>query len=202
VIGPDLILGVPRTIRTAREADATSATIRNRASVSDIEQRESAPGGGMKGCDGANADREASVPSAESRRGNARSCLRLGRIRCGDIRSITELGNLQRNFPAFGVKSCPTFFLAWTSTGEDPSVRSRYAILYQTGRDVSIVRTNPTPGQRTLDIHSHQDIELVKGLGLTSATMLVMWVMIGSGSLSCRRRSPRGELARAVVAPG
>jgi APA family basic amino acid/polyamine antiporter len=31
------------------------------------------------------------------------------------------------------------------------------------------------------DIHSHQDKELVKGLGLTSATMLVMGSMIGSG---------------------
>ncbi len=31
------------------------------------------------------------------------------------------------------------------------------------------------------EIHSHQDQELVKGLGLTSATMLVMGSMIGSG---------------------
>ena len=31
------------------------------------------------------------------------------------------------------------------------------------------------------DIHTHQDQELVKGLGLTSATMLVMGSMIGSG---------------------
>jgi basic amino acid/polyamine antiporter, APA family len=31
------------------------------------------------------------------------------------------------------------------------------------------------------EIHSHQDTELVKGLGLTSATMLVMGSMIGSG---------------------
>jgi basic amino acid/polyamine antiporter, APA family len=31
------------------------------------------------------------------------------------------------------------------------------------------------------DIHSHQDQELVQGLGLTSATMLVMGSMIGSG---------------------
>ncbi len=31
------------------------------------------------------------------------------------------------------------------------------------------------------DLHSHQDKELVKGLGLTSATMLVMGSMIGSG---------------------
>ena len=31
------------------------------------------------------------------------------------------------------------------------------------------------------EVHSHQDKELVKGLGLTSATMLVMGWMIGSG---------------------
>jgi len=45
-------------------------------------------------------------------------------------------------------------------------------------------RTNePTPvsGATDWDIHSHQDKELVKGLGLTSATMLVMGSMIGSG---------------------
>ncbi len=34
---------------------------------------------------------------------------------------------------------------------------------------------------RDWDIHTHQDQELVKGLGLTSATMLVMGSMIGSG---------------------
>ena len=40
----------------------------------------------------------------------------------------------------------------------------------------------PTPAAATdWDIHSHQDKELVKGLGLTSATMLVMGSMIGSG---------------------
>src|SRR5580693_8922258 len=31
------------------------------------------------------------------------------------------------------------------------------------------------------EVHSHQDQDLVKGLGLTSATMLVMGSMIGSG---------------------
>jgi len=41
----------------------------------------------------------------------------------------------------------------------------------------------PTPVTRADDwaIHSRQDKELVKGLGLTSATMLVMGSMIGSG---------------------
>ena len=42
----------------------------------------------------------------------------------------------------------------------------------------------PTPQAPKIsdwDIHSHQDKELVQGLGLTSATMLVMGSMIGSG---------------------
>ena len=42
---------------------------------------------------------------------------------------------------------------------------------------------NPPPAVAVSDweIHSSQDQELVKGLGLTSATMLVMGSMIGSG---------------------
>ncbi len=46
------------------------------------------------------------------------------------------------------------------------------------------IQTNPptpAPAASDWDIHSHQDKELVKGLGLTSATMLVMGSMIGSG---------------------
>jgi APA family basic amino acid/polyamine antiporter len=41
--------------------------------------------------------------------------------------------------------------------------------------------TTPPPTSSDWEIHSHQDQELVKGLGLTSATMLVMGSMIGSG---------------------
>src|SRR5579863_7322964 len=41
--------------------------------------------------------------------------------------------------------------------------------------------TNAPPIASDWEIHSHQDKELVKGLGLTSATMLVMGSMIGSG---------------------
>src|SRR6201993_2893971 len=41
--------------------------------------------------------------------------------------------------------------------------------------------TTPPPISSDWEIHSHQDQELVKGLGLTSATMLVMGSMIGSG---------------------
>jgi basic amino acid/polyamine antiporter, APA family len=48
---------------------------------------------------------------------------------------------------------------------------------------VSIQTNPPTPtsAPSDWDIHSHQDKELVKGLGLTSASMLVMGSMIGSG---------------------
>src|ERR1700685_3309142 len=50
----------------------------------------------------------------------------------------------------------------------------------------SFVSTNaspPVPASTLTDWerHTHQDKELVKGLGLTSATMLVMGSMIGSG---------------------
>src|SRR5246500_3578839 len=41
--------------------------------------------------------------------------------------------------------------------------------------------TTPPPISSDWEVHSHQDQELVKGLGLTSATMLVMGSMIGSG---------------------
>ena len=45
---------------------------------------------------------------------------------------------------------------------------------------LSTSTTKPAAGS-DWDIHSHQDQELVQGLGLTSATMLVMGSMIGSG---------------------
>ena len=41
--------------------------------------------------------------------------------------------------------------------------------------------TTQTPPRSDWELHSQQDQELVKGLGLTSATMLVMGSMIGSG---------------------
>src|SRR5689334_14442587 len=46
------------------------------------------------------------------------------------------------------------------------------------------------------EIHSHQDQELVKGLGLTSATMLVIGSMIGSGIFIVS-----AEIAREVDSP-
>ena len=46
---------------------------------------------------------------------------------------------------------------------------------------MSIDTKAPAPVASDWEIHSHQDHELVKGLGLTSATMLVMGSMIGSG---------------------
>ena len=54
----------------------------------------------------------------------------------------------------------------------------------------------PVPGSTDWDIHSHQDQELVKGLGLTSATMLVMGSMIGSGIFIVS-----AEIAREVNSP-
>src|SRR5580693_10153800 len=46
---------------------------------------------------------------------------------------------------------------------------------------LSIDTKPPVPVASEWEIHSRQDQELVKGLGLTSATMLVMGSMIGSG---------------------
>jgi APA family basic amino acid/polyamine antiporter len=53
-----------------------------------------------------------------------------------------------------------------------------------------------TPPPTDWDIHSHQDNELVKELGLTSATMLVMGSMIGSGIFIVS-----AEIAREVDSP-
>ena len=55
-----------------------------------------------------------------------------------------------------------------------------------------------TPASRADDwaIHTHQDKELVKGLGLTSATMLVMGSMIGSGIFIVS-----AEISREVSSP-
>src|SRR5256886_8639782 len=53
-----------------------------------------------------------------------------------------------------------------------------------------------TPPPTDWDIHSHQDTELVKELGLTSATMLVMGSMIGSGIFIVS-----AEIAREVDSP-
>jgi basic amino acid/polyamine antiporter, APA family len=56
----------------------------------------------------------------------------------------------------------------------------------------------PTQASDATDwaIHSHQDQELVKGLGLTSATMLVMGSMIGSGIFIVS-----AEISREVQSP-
>ncbi len=56
----------------------------------------------------------------------------------------------------------------------------------------------PSPTTRAADwaTHTHQDKELVKGLGLTSATMLVMGSMIGSGIFIVS-----AEISREVSSP-
>jgi APA family basic amino acid/polyamine antiporter len=63
------------------------------------------------------------------------------------------------------------------------------------GGILSTPTTRP-PAGRDWEIHSHQDKELVKGLGLTSATMLVMGSMIGSGIFIVS-----AEIAREVDSP-
>jgi basic amino acid/polyamine antiporter, APA family len=52
------------------------------------------------------------------------------------------------------------------------------------------------PAKSDWETHSHQDTELVKGLGLTSSTMLVMGSMIGSGIFIVS-----SEIAREVDSP-
>ena len=54
----------------------------------------------------------------------------------------------------------------------------------------------PTTGASDWERHTHQDTELVKGLGLTSATMLVMGSMIGSGIFIVS-----AEISREVQSP-
>src|SRR5271163_5191546 len=65
----------------------------------------------------------------------------------------------------------------------------------QAGGILSTPTTQPAAGS-DWEVHSHQDKELVKGLGLTSATMLVMGSMIGSGIFIVS-----AEIAREVNAP-
>jgi APA family basic amino acid/polyamine antiporter len=58
------------------------------------------------------------------------------------------------------------------------------------------VRTKPPSSASDWAIHTHQDKELVQGLGLTSATMLVMGSMIGSGIFIVS-----AEISREVSSP-
>ncbi len=61
---------------------------------------------------------------------------------------------------------------------------------------MSIETKPPKLAESDWEIHTHQDNELVKGLGLTSATMLVMGSMIGSGIFIVS-----AEIAREVNSP-
>ncbi len=54
----------------------------------------------------------------------------------------------------------------------------------------------PTMSSSDWDLHTHQDKDLIQGLGLTSATMLVMGSMIGSGIFIVS-----AEIAREVDSP-
>jgi APA family basic amino acid/polyamine antiporter len=73
-----------------------------------------------------------------------------------------------------------------------PAGRRRYRIL---GGILGTPTTQPIAGS-DWELHSSQDKELVKGLGLTSATMLVMGSMIGSGIFIVS-----AEIAREVDSP-
>ncbi len=59
-----------------------------------------------------------------------------------------------------------------------------------------VQRSTPPPIPSDWERHTHQDKELVKGLGLTSATMLVMGSMIGSGIFIVS-----AEISREVTSP-
>ena len=63
-------------------------------------------------------------------------------------------------------------------------------------KELSLSTPTAPPAASDWEIHSHQDQELVKGLGLTSATMLVMGSMIGSGIFIVS-----AEIAREVDSP-
>jgi basic amino acid/polyamine antiporter, APA family len=63
-------------------------------------------------------------------------------------------------------------------------------------KEPSLSTPTTTTTSSDWEIHSHQDQELVKGLGLTSATMLVMGSMIGSGIFIVS-----AEIAREVDSP-
>jgi basic amino acid/polyamine antiporter, APA family len=71
----------------------------------------------------------------------------------------------------------------------------RPTTLHDCGGILSTPTTRPVAGS-DWEIHSRQDNELVKGLGLTSATMLVMGSMIGSGIFIVS-----AEIAREVDSP-
>src|SRR5450755_2723466 len=70
--------------------------------------------------------------------------------------------------------------------------------LQESRRFVSTNVQPPVPASSVSDWerHTHQDKELVKGLGLTSATMLVMGSMIGSGIFIVS-----AEISREVTSP-
>jgi basic amino acid/polyamine antiporter, APA family len=78
--------------------------------------------------------------------------------------------------------------------GERPTAKDQRRFTIAEGL-LSTPTTQPAAGSEW-EIHSHQDKELVKGLGLTSATMLVMGSMIGSGIFIVS-----AEIAREVDSP-
>ena len=69
----------------------------------------------------------------------------------------------------------------WPDRGTEPRQTTNDERPATNRRGFLSTPTTQPPTSSDWEIHSHQDKELVKGLGLTSATMLVMGSMIGSG---------------------
>src|SRR6202041_3847034 len=66
-------------------------------------------------------------------------------------------------------------------TGLVPSLLRKFFSALRRFVSTDVQRPPQSPAASDWDRHTHQDQELVKGLGLTSSTMLVMGSMIGSG---------------------
>ena len=78
-----------------------------------------------------------------------------------------------------------------------PEALAERAALQEPGDLLSTDVRQPTPTPASdWDIHTHQDKELVKGLGFDSCTMLVMGSMIGSGIFIVS-----ADIARQVKSP-
>ncbi len=81
-------------------------------------------------------------------------------------------------------------------TGLVPSLLRKFFSALRRFVSTDVQRPPQSPAASDWDRHTHQDQELVKGLGLTSATMLVMGSMIGSGIFIVS-----AEISREVQSP-
>jgi APA family basic amino acid/polyamine antiporter len=88
------------------------------------------------------------------------------------------------------------FVLVHAETGQAPPLRREFFSASRRFVSTDLQRPPQPPVPSDWDRHTHQDQELVKGLGLTSATMLVMGSMIGSGIFIVS-----AEISREVQSP-